>query len=171
MISCCREISQYSETYDALVAISAKARIRLPSEFPSSVKDLTKLMHSALLDSIQENYERFEEDERERSKHVLRTSLPVDLSHVPSAEMLSHTHALYDSGHREADERLYPACKHLFTANNLCPLYLYLKNDNSPLHVDESQQKPGQTRNLYLTEQRDSLREHQKVSNYRTISI
>ena len=68
-------------------------------------------MHSSLIKSLEARYSRFENESK--------------ASHVST--VVTHTHGLHSVGIPEANERIRKACKHLYMANNLCPLYLYLK--------------------------------------------
>lgn len=66
-------------------------------------------VHAALLRALDARYCRFGTEGKSRPTTV------------------TQDHALHTAGVPEANERLRAACKHLFMANNICPLYLYLK--------------------------------------------
>ena len=66
-------------------------------------------MHKSLIQSLESRYARFDSESKHRSTEV------------------TQEHALHSAGIPEANERLRKACTHLYMANNICPLYLYLK--------------------------------------------
>ena len=109
IISFSREIFKYQRVYCDLMECAQSIGSRLVYSVPASVPEFTSDTHSALLSALESRYASFDADGMKKAVRV------------------SRDHALHSAGVPEANERLRAACKHLYFANNICPLYLLLK--------------------------------------------
>jgi Exo70 exocyst complex subunit len=73
---------------------------------------------------------------------------------------VSTGHSLFSAGVPEANERLREACKHLFMANNICPLYQLLKENSG---MNDGAFSDGDSESWEMMRDREFFRAQQKL--------
>lgn len=110
IISFLREIMKYQHVYGDLIdCASSIGGSSMEYLIPQNVAEFISATQDALMLSLEARYNRFTTDTKKRSTQF------------------HHDHALHSAGLPEADGRLRLGCKHLYMANNVCHLYLFLK--------------------------------------------
>ena len=102
---------RYSDVYIEMVQHASTSSSGLPDQIPTSALEFVLTVIKSTLVSLESRYRRF-------STEAVRRRV---------ASHISSDHQLFNGGVPEANERLRAACKHLFMANNICPLYLMVK--------------------------------------------